>query len=133
MTTVPDNRPREILIGGIKRPIYYITDGQAETMGRKVAGIYALVCLKTGSLYVGSTSYVTRRIRQHFSDLQARIHGNYKMQNRFDQNPDKWAYVLMQPTAGLTRDEIYRIEYGYLKSPIYDLNIERSPWVKKPK
>jgi len=45
------------------------------------AGIYTITNASTGKVYVGSSSNIEARWRQHMSDLRLQKHGNGKLQN----------------------------------------------------
>jgi group I intron endonuclease len=51
----------------------------------KVSGVYQFVCLRNGHKYVGSTTNLAHRKRQHFSDLKTRRHGNPRLQKDYDE------------------------------------------------
>ena len=51
----------------------------------KVSGVYQFVCLCNGHRYVGSTTNLAHRKRQHFSDLKTHKHGNPRLQKDYDE------------------------------------------------
>ncbi|KAA3511597.1 GIY-YIG nuclease family protein [Agrobacterium rosae] len=119
-------KPNRVKINGIYRQIYYINDGILDGMDEKMAGIYVLACIKSGSMYVGSSSNIRSRVMSHFRKLKKGSHTNYKLSKAYSQYPSRWALIVMETVSGLTQTETYRLENAYLKRPEYDLNIDRS-------
>jgi|GEM_PF-6522406 len=120
-----------IMIHGIARPMFPIKSIDSITEPEVNAGIYALICLKTGSMYVGSSGNIANRVRSHFTQLNQNQHPNHLIQNQFNGFPNDWVWAFLEPIADLNRQAIYRREHGYIKSGLFDLNIAPTAWSKK--
>ena len=51
----------------------------------KISGVYLLKNTSTGRIYVGSSSNIDSRIRQHFSSLKKNCHANKDLQTDYNQ------------------------------------------------
>jgi group I intron endonuclease len=93
----------------------------------KVAGIYAVVHVQTGKLYVGCASSVKTRIGYHRSKLRHGKHDNHYLQNAWNLHGEatfkffllqkcpipelpKWEAVWMKMTASCCRDYGYNLD-----------------------
>jgi predicted GIY-YIG superfamily endonuclease len=125
--TTPVQPSDFIMIDDIKRDLFKI-DGANIPTPPIAAGIYGLMCLKTGSMYVGSSNGLKRRLRDHFRKLRNGTHENHKVQNMYRAHPDHWAWVFLEPIADMSAVDILRRENQYLKFSMCDLNIEKRAW-----
>ena len=62
----------------------------------KDSGVYALVNVVTGEMYVGSSYDIFSRAEQHFHQLEDRKHHNYWLQQSYNKNPDKFSFVVLE-------------------------------------
>ena len=63
------------------------------------SGVYAIVDMQLGMLYVGSSQHIIIRAEQHFHALEDGTHFNYKLQNAHRAHPDKFALVVLEQTT----------------------------------
>ncbi|KQY14415.1 GIY-YIG nuclease family protein [Rhizobium sp. Root482] len=126
--TTASRQAQNIMIHDIPRPVFNI-DGTNFPSPPIEAGIYALLCRKNGSMYVGSSTDLKTRLQTHFGKLRNGVHENYKLHQLHMQYPDEWAWILLEPIADLSATDILRLENGYIKSGLFDLNIDENPWV----
>jgi group I intron endonuclease len=61
------------------------------------SGIYRIVCLITGRMYVGSSLDLQKRKRDHFSLLRRNAHTNKKLQHAFNKyGPDAFRFEIVE-------------------------------------
>ena len=69
---------------------------------RKKSGVYAIVNVENGKLYVGSSVHVEDRWKEHFRELQRGIHGNPYLQNAFNKcGPEAFSFHLLESVDDL--------------------------------
>jgi len=59
-------------------------------------GIYQILCTENGKSYVGATSHLSTRKRQHFSDLRLNKHGNPRLQADYNLLGDKFNFIVLE-------------------------------------
>lgn len=73
----------------------------------KQCGIYIIEDKQTGSVYIGQSIDIDRRIRQHQRELEKKIHSNTRLQNIFNKRRDAlgWYILLICEPEQLTANE----------------------------
>lgn len=78
----------------------YPAGGSNYWQGIFMSGIYALLCLLTGKIYVGSGVVWKARIRDHRYDLTRKGHCNSHLQSAWNKyGPDAFVGMLLEPCA----------------------------------
>ena len=63
----------------------------------KINGIYAIKHILTDRMYIGSSSNLSTRIRQHFSDLRCNRHANTYLQRSFNKHgEDEFEWTILE-------------------------------------
>lgn len=85
-----------------------------------VSGIYAIINIKTGSWYVGSSKTVGRRLRRHFTQLKNNNHYNLRLQRSYNKwKSNNFMAVLLEETkCVLIREQYYLTVFA----PDYNLS-----------
>lgn len=71
--------------------------------------IYKIINQVTGEKYVGQTTNFSRRIENHFYQLQKHTHRNQKLQEAYDKY-GKEAFIVTKKRYDLTKDELNELE-----------------------
>lgn len=79
----------------------------------KPTGIYAIRCNATGRLYVGISTNIDGRLRNHLANLRAGKHPAAELQADFDKHGEG-SLSLFVLEEGLTADEARRKEQEYI-------------------
>lgn len=78
-------------------------------------GIYSICCLNTGKLYVGSSVNISKRVKQHSSELARGIHKNIYLQrawNKYGGNSFRFNLIdLVNSAPDLEDKESFWIKY----------------------
>jgi group I intron endonuclease len=78
-----------------------------------LSGIYAIVNLTNGKLYVGSAVHFARRFRQHLHDLRHGKHRNQVLQASFEKHGESsFAFTLLELVQ--SKEQLVQVEQGYL-------------------
>ena len=65
----------------------------------KLSGIYKITCLLNGVCYIGQSVDLTRRVRQHKTDLKNNRHHNKYLQNLFNKyKSDNFSFDVVYTT-----------------------------------
>lgn len=91
-----------------------ITDLKTE-VNKISKGIYKITNLKTGKVYIGSSSDIERRFSEHKKDLENNKHHSYKMQKDFNKqkNIKDFTFDIIEELNG-TKQELFRREQFYI-------------------
>lgn len=74
-------------------------------------GLYAIECLSTGKLYIGSTADLQNRQYQHWWHLGAGKHPNYKLQRAWDEHgEDQLAFHVLLRLPGASPERLVSLE-----------------------
>lgn len=100
-----------------------------------VSGIYRIVCTITGKFYIGSTTNLQRRYREHFNELCRRVHCNRKLQNAWDKHgPEAFAFEIIEfvlPPFLLEREQYWidKLKPSFNLAPVAGsaLGVKRTP------
>ena len=76
---------------------------------------YRISNIENGSFYIGITTDINRRKKQHLYQLECNIHQNYKMQKDFNiYGKEKFTFEIIDELEG-TEEEGYYHEYELIK------------------
>lgn len=91
-----------------------ITDLKKE-VNKISKGIYKITNLKSGKVYIGSSSNIERRFSEHKRDLENNKHHSYKMQKDFNKqkNIKDFTFDIIEELNG-TKQELFRREQFYI-------------------
>lgn len=80
------------------------------------AGVYIIACIVTDQLYVGSTSAIPERWRNHKSELRNGIHKNKHLQTAWDTHGEEaFVFDIIEECAPDTQESILRLkEQAYM-------------------
>lgn len=95
-------------------------------MDRIIKGVYQIKCKATGQVYIGSSSNVEKRYRQHIEALSNKTHTNYKLQTLFIRNGGIGNFelsVLEEAPKNFLRGQVYDLEQKWLDATPNLLNI----------
>lgn len=87
-----------------------------------VSGVYAIVNLLNNKKYIGSSSSIRRRYRQHFNELCNNKHSNTILQRAFNKYGQKHFGFLILETCEDVKDTLLFIEQKYIDE-LGDYNI----------
>jgi group I intron endonuclease len=48
-------------------------------------GVYVICCEPTGSRYVGASTHIVKRIREHFYRLEKDVHRNHRLRSAYNE------------------------------------------------
>jgi hypothetical protein len=89
-----------------------------------VAGIYRIISTVSGRVYIGSSIYTNRRIRQHKARLSTGGHYNSRIQREYDKYGEaSLEYEVIFSYTGSSRSELYTIEQEFLDEYKPELNL----------
>jgi len=74
------------------------------------SGVYALLNMKTGMRYVGSSNNLYDRAEQHYRLLEKGIHFNHLLQKAYNTAPDMFAFIILEftwPEVRLHREQVW--------------------------
>lgn len=84
--------------------------------GMEFSGVYAIVCIKTNKMYIGSTKNISRRVSKHFSELHLNRHTNKMLQNDYNTfGYENFKIVCLEQCNNeilIDRERYYQIFYG---------------------
>lgn len=81
-----------------------------------VAGVYAIVNLLNNKKYIGSSTNLRKRYRQHYNALSKNKHVNIHLQNAFNKyGEDKFEFWILE-TCDKVKDTLIFIEQKYIDS-----------------
>jgi len=97
------------------------------------SGIYALVDVHGGKLYIGSTKNFNDRNAQHFKLLEEGIHYNRNLQYQFDQaGPSSFSFVVLEYIPDLTllegREQIWIDRFKRHHRSVNVAKAQRTDW-----
>lgn len=95
----------------------------------KNAGVYKIVSLKTGKVYIGSTHNFEYRRKSHFRHLRDNdvSHHNRLLQEEFDKyGEENLVFKPMAVLNGFTRKEIFDIEFHLINELKPELNLNQT-------
>lgn len=98
----------------------------------RIAGIYQIVHIETGHLYIGRTVDWVRRQRAHVWHLERGKHQNPKLQRAWDKyGPEAFRFELLEEA---TREELIAREQAYLDElqPFYNVALDAANPVLGP-
>lgn len=75
------------------------------------AGVYEIVCTKTGKKYIGSSTNIGRRLAEHVRDLEKGIHSGKKFQEDWNKYKE---YFHLKILEICNRDILFEREQYYL-------------------
>ncbi len=99
------------------------------------AGVYAIRCIPSGKLYIGSSIDTDKRIRQHRADLRSGRHGNRYLQNAWNRHGEQafafFVLAYVSDTSKLIPSEqayidsflVAHREYGFNARPVAESNL----------
>ena len=90
-------------------------------------GIYCIINNKNGKRYVGQSVDISRRIRQHFSELRKGEHPNEALQKDFNEDWHFFQVIYLEvnvPQHKLGLREKYWIDYYHTRDPKFGYNIQ---------
>lgn len=128
---------------------------------KKQSGIYIILNISNGKLYVGSAVRISNRWRQHRHDLNQGKHRNDYLQKAFNASPDSFVFSVIEYVDGpenlLSREQFWLNFYqsnnrslGYNLNPVCGSSLGRKmtpeqrlaksalhkgkpqPWLRKP-
>lgn len=89
------------------------------------SGIYAIVNILNNKKYIGSTSNMRKRYRQHYNLLNKQIHPNCILQRAFNKYGEKHFKFLILETCENIRETLLMIEQKYIDE-LGDYNISKT-------
>ena len=100
---------------------------------------YKISNIKNGSFYIGITTDYLKRKKQHFSNLECKIHPNYKMQKDYDiYGREAFIFEIIDEYAFGANGNLKTVEMGenpslktyregvFLRSPVEDIIIPKN-------
>lgn len=76
------------------------------------SGIYSIVCLTNGRVYIGQSSNIRRRIQKHLSDLNRNEHSNPMLQSCWNHDgSSSFSFKIIE----LVKGELNHIELHYIE------------------
>jgi group I intron endonuclease len=89
------------------------------------SGIYAIVNVRNGMRYIGSSNNLDYRMEQHFHALEDGRHHNYLLQRAFDASGDVWVWIVLEycVVADLERNEQKWLHRGARFGRLYNINM----------
>lgn len=126
MSEIHNPKTTEIQFNGKTCTIYYFQPDLGFDLEDGTVGIYVLLCLKSGSAYVGSSRNIRVRASGHLDKLSKGKHKNKKLRKRYAENPDRWACAVLDVMPEASPIDLLFRERSYIDNPLFDLNISRS-------
>lgn len=78
-----------------------------------LSGIYRIINLTNGRIYVGSTSRFRTRAASHINDLQKNRHNNTFLQNDYNKNGDSFVFEVLEVVEGSQEGRL-KVEQKYI-------------------
>ena len=90
-------------------------------------GIYKIVNMNNGKVYVGQSKDIETRRLQHFTALDAGKHENKTMQADYNRSRERWVFSILEecPLSLLNVREKYWIDYYRSANPAYGYNLTK--------
>ena len=81
-------------------------------MANKICGVYKIINISNGKIYVGSSNNIYKRWLQHERDLNENIHGNPYLQNAWNKYGGKKSFKFeiieeCEPSIQFEREQFY--------------------------
>ena len=91
-------------------------------------GVYVIECRRTKRVYVGSSTFIERRIEKHFQQLKEGVHSNFRLQRAYNINPSAitWRILAIAPDH-YDRLDIYAMERHWFNEFDRKFNILEDP------
>ena len=131
MKDTQNRRQRHLNFRGKQCPIFYLNKERRFGFQRSLTGIYVLVCLRSGSAYVGSTKDIQKRANSHIRQLRQSKHSNPNLSRCYDKNSDQWACIVLDLMPDANEIDLLTREMTYIDNPLFDLNVQRSEGLDK--
>lgn len=96
-------------------------------------GIYKIVNMNNGKVYVGQSNDIEKRRLQHFTALDAGKHENKTMQTDYNRSREKWVFAILEecPLSLLNVREKYWIDYYHSADPVHGYNLTKGGGSRK--
>lgn len=92
-------------------------------MAKQVQGVYAIVNLDDGRVYVGCSVRIRRRAREHFTQLWTGKSGNARLQAAFNEaSPKRFRFVVLEEVADMAA--LPSREYWWLELFARDVGVD---------
>lgn len=89
-----------------------------------MTGIYKITCLVNQKVYIGQSTELSRRLRDHKQQLRANKHFNYKLQNDYNQyGPDNFTFEIIEQCPSSKLDERERFYIQLLETRKFGYNL----------
>lgn len=87
---------------------------------KNISGIYCIKNVITNSVYIGESTNIKKRAKQHYNMLKNNNHYNQSLQNDYNQyGEDNFEFIILQPHLSYnslrTKAELLIIESKYIK------------------
>jgi GIY-YIG catalytic domain len=98
-------------------------------MSTTASGIYAIVNLKSGKVYIGSASNMSMRMSRHRRDLASGMHSNHLLQSDWNalHDPTLWMFTILQLTVNLQEVEQRWVDFYDSSNPEKGYNLHSRP------
>lgn len=101
------------------------------------SGIYAVVCLKTNSLYVGHSRALSNRADLHFLTLRKGTHPNHKLQSSCDRYGFKSHFFVVLEESSRPKSQLKFLEQKWMDDLSFNgwalFNLTRPEIVRVPR
>lgn len=94
-----------------------------------ISGVYKILCIPTGKIYVGASADIVSRCERHRSALRSKCHDNMHLQSAWDEyGADAFVVSVIEVVKkkDLTKREEYWIDELKSRNRDYGYNINRS-------
>lgn len=77
-------------------------------------GVYGILCLPTGKMYIGQSTDVKKRWNKHKNNLKGKTHFSPRLQKAWNKyGEDMFRLVLIEPS---TKSKVYKRELWWIKT-----------------